>query len=42
MPDRIKITPIAASRGRVTMVLKNKPIQNRMKMAGTKGYPHTL
>ena len=37
IPEKIKIKPIAASRGLVIMVLKNRPIQNRMNMAGTMG-----
>jgi len=33
---------MAASLGRVIMVLKNKNMQKMMKMAGTTGYPQTL
>jgi hypothetical protein len=42
MPDKIRIIPMAASRGRVIIVLKNKHMQKTMKIAGTTGYPQTL
>jgi hypothetical protein len=37
MPEKMRMSPIAASRGLVIIVLKNSPIQNRIKMAGTTG-----
>jgi hypothetical protein len=36
-PVSIRTSPIAASRGRVRKVLTNKPAQNKIKIAGTKG-----
>ena len=41
-PENMRVSPIIASRGLVTMVLQNKIKQKMMKIAGTTGYPHTL